>query len=95
MEDGIKMEYEHYVNPIPGLVALIIMLAIALLVTTITYRTRNCEREETRERWAEIEETYEIFVDGIKVDADNVNVDWYRVEIDDEAGKVLLTPKID
>ncbi len=67
---------------------------IILCVIFIVLMVRDShKRAELREHYDRVSGKYEILLDGIKVDADNINVDWYRIEIDDEAGKVLLTPK--
>ena len=38
-------------------------------------------------------ETYEIFIDGIKVEKDNVNFSFYNIVVDDKNKKILMAGK--
>ena len=50
-------------------------------------------REKYWDDFYEKTETYEIFIDGIKVEKDNVNFSFYNIVVDDKNKKILMTGK--
>ena len=50
-------------------------------------------REKYWDDFYEKTETYEIFIDGIKVEKDNINFSFYNIVVDDKNKKILMTGK--
>ena len=50
-------------------------------------------REKYWDDFYEKTETYEIFIDGIKVEKDNVNFSFCNIVVDDKNKKILMTGK--
>lgn len=86
MEGEVKAQ----VFLLSGIIGVLVALVVVLIVSFVNSTQRQ---EEIRKHYDEVSATYEILIDGNKVDADTINVDWYKVEIDDTQKRVFLTAK--
>ncbi len=86
MEGEVKAQ----VFLLSGIVGVLAALVVILIVSFVNSTRRQ---EEIRNHYDEVSATYEILLDGDKVDADTINVDWYEIEIDDAQRRVFLTTK--
>ena len=62
-------------------------VAAVLICDNLSVSTRDETYNE------KIDSGYEVYANGIKVDADNVDLNGYRIKYDDDNKKVLLTTK--
>ncbi len=75
-------------------VAMLCTLALCTIgIIVVLWEWPNIKNAAVREHYDEVSAKYEIMLNGVKVDADDIDVDCYKIKIDDEAGKVLLATK--
>ena len=70
----MESEVRAQVFLLSGSVGVLVALVVILIVSFVNSTQRQ---EEIRKHYDEVSAAYEILLDGDKVDADTINVDWY------------------